>query len=211
MTDPLRRHGLAPVSSSQTQLLVLGSFPGAPWLVRQQYYAHPQNTFCKIFQAILPSSPYAIKVDSYEKRIAALRSQGLGLWDVYTSCEREGSLDSAIEHPQVNDLAGLAKRCPALRVIAHHRGKSFRQARHTRRPGLPVVRLPATSPANARWSLRTMQLQQGFGLQKGLPVTRVDGALAVLAANARVVTKLGVQHQVSEAGIGLGQHTFAQV
>lgn len=152
MTEPLRLHGLAPLVSSHTQLLVLGSFPSATSLARQQYYAHPQNAFWKILQAIWPSSPYDISVDSYEKRKVALLSQGLGLWDVYASCEREGSLDSAIQHPQVNGLAALVSRCPALRVIAHNGGESFRHARHTRTLGLPVVRLPSTSPANASWS-----------------------------------------------------------
>jgi len=152
MTEPLRLHGLAPVVASHTRLLILGSFPSATSLARQQYYAHPQNALWKILQAIWPCSPYEISVDSYEKRLAALLSQGLGLWDVYASCEREGSLDSAIQHPQVNDLTALARRCPALKVIAHNGGESFRHARHTRTLGLPVVRLPSTSPANASWS-----------------------------------------------------------
>jgi hypoxanthine-DNA glycosylase len=78
-------------------------------------------------------------------------SKGLGLWDVYASCEREGSLDSAIRAPQVNDLASLMQRCPQLRVIAHNGGESFRHARHSRALGLPVYRLPSTSPANASW------------------------------------------------------------
>ena len=90
--------------------------------------------------------------DSYEKRIEALLRQGLGLWDVYASCERQGSLDSAIQHPQVNNLAALAQHCPALKLIAHNGGESYRHARHTRTLGYPVVRLPSTSPANASWS-----------------------------------------------------------
>ncbi len=37
-------------------------------------------------------------------------------------------------------------------AIAHNGGESFRHARHTRALGLPVYRLPSTSPANASWS-----------------------------------------------------------
>ena len=36
--------------------------------------------------------------------------RGLSVWDVYASCEREGSLDAAIRHPLVNDLSGLRRR-----------------------------------------------------------------------------------------------------
>ena len=39
-----------------------------------------------------------------------------------------------------------------LQAVAHNGGESFRHARHTRALGLPVVRLPSTSPANAGWS-----------------------------------------------------------
>jgi hypoxanthine-DNA glycosylase len=134
-------------------MLVLGSFPGATSLARQQYYAHPQNAFWKTLQAIWPSSPYEISADSYENRINWMLDKGLGLWDVYGSCEREGSLDSAIHLPQVNDLADLQRRCPDLRLIAHNGGESFRHARYTRTTGLPVYRLPSSSPANASWSV----------------------------------------------------------
>jgi hypoxanthine-DNA glycosylase len=140
---------LPPAVTGQTQLLVLGSFPGATSLARQQYYAHPQNAFWKILQAILPSNPYST---SYEDRINWMLDKGIGLWDVYASCEREGSLDSAIRLPQINDLADLQRRCPDLRLIAHNGGESFRHARHTRVLGLPVYRLPSSSPANASWS-----------------------------------------------------------
>ena len=149
---PLRLHGLAPLVTGQTRMLVLGSFPSVTSLARQQYYAHPHNAFWRILQAIWPSSPYEISADSYQNRIDWMRDKGLGLWDVYASCEREGSLDSAIRAPQVNDLADLMRGCPQLRVIAHNGGESFRHARHTRALGLPVYRLPSTSPANASWN-----------------------------------------------------------
>jgi hypoxanthine-DNA glycosylase len=133
-------------------MLVLGSFPSVTSLARQQYYAHPQNSFWKILQAFWPSSPYGISANSYENRINWMLEKGIGLWDVYASCEREGSLDSAIRQPLVNDLADLQHQYPELRLIAHNGGESFRHARHTRTLGLPVVRLPSTSPAHASWS-----------------------------------------------------------
>jgi len=83
------------------------------------------------------------------QQISALE-RGLGVWDVYGSCEREGSLDSAIRDAVVNDIASL--HLPKLVAVAHNGGESFRHARHTRTLGVPVHRLPSSSPANASWS-----------------------------------------------------------
>ncbi|MBV8618850.1 MAG: DNA-deoxyinosine glycosylase [Curvibacter sp.] len=142
----MRLQGLPPVLDEHTRLLVLGSFPGARSLALQQYYGHPQNQFWPILSALWQTDLVAL---DYAARLQALLVRGLGVWDVYASCEREGSLDTAIRQPVVNDLAGLARRCAALKVVAHNGGESFRHARHTRTLGLPVLRLPSTSPANA--------------------------------------------------------------
>ena len=142
--------GLAPIVSGNTALLILGSFPGARSIAEQRYYAHPQNHFWKILQALWPANPLPAGNGCYQKRSIWLLDRGLGVWDVYASCRREGSLDSAIRDAVVNDIAGL--HLPRLTAIAHNGGESFRHARHTRTLGVPVHRLPSSSPANASWS-----------------------------------------------------------
>ena len=141
--------GLPPVVRADTRLLILGSFPGVASLRAQQYYGHPQNHFWKILGALwqlpLLQMPYA-------ERIAALQAHGLGLWDVYGACEREGSLDAAIRQGELNDLASLRQQCPMLQAVAHNGGESFKHARHTERLGVPVFKLPSSSAANASWS-----------------------------------------------------------
>ncbi len=144
--------GLPPLVCPQTRLLILGSFPGAASLAAQQYYGHPQNHFWRILQAIWPCSPIAMGSDGYQIRSNWLLSKGLGLWDVYAACERQGSLDSSIRKPVLNDFAGLIKACPGLQAIAHNGAESFRYARHTALFGVAVYKLPSTSPANAAWS-----------------------------------------------------------
>jgi hypoxanthine-DNA glycosylase len=138
--------------SGQTRLLVLGSFPSVASLAKQQYYAHPQNQFWRIIYAIWPSSRHITCLDSYQNRSDWLLERGLGVWDVYASCEREGRLDAAIRHPLVNDLSGLRQQCTHLRAVAHNGAESFKHARHTVALGVPVYKLPSTSPANASWS-----------------------------------------------------------
>ena len=144
-----RLEGLAPVVDADTRLVVLGSFPGVASLQAQQYYGHPRNHFWPILGALwgLDLMPLA-----YPQRLAAARAHGLGIWDVYAHCEREGSLDTAIRRAQLNDLAGLRRLAPRLEGIAHNGGESARAMRATGALGLPVYRLPSTSPANASWS-----------------------------------------------------------
>jgi len=179
-----RLTGLPPRVSERTVVLVLGSFPGAASLAARQYYGHPQNHFWKILQAIWPDSPLPAGIDSYEKRIEWLLDHGLGLWDVYASCERQGSLDTHIRNAEVNDFARLKPLCPRLAAIVHNGGESYRHAALVLRSlsaagppqgakapsggsedtsvpsvgamplGLPVYRLPSTSPANASWSFQ---------------------------------------------------------
>jgi hypoxanthine-DNA glycosylase len=144
-----RLHGLAPVADRNARLLVLGSFPGAASLAAQQYYAHPRNHFWPILGALWRVDLLALP---YARRMAEVRQRGLAVWDVYAACRREGSLDSAIEQAEPNDLAALAARLPMLAAIAHNGGESSRAMRITRALGLPVHRLPSTSPANASWS-----------------------------------------------------------
>ncbi|MDO4796225.1 MAG: DNA-deoxyinosine glycosylase [Brachymonas sp.] len=147
---PSQLTGLVPICNANTRLLVLGSFPGVRSLQMQQYYAHPQNQFWRILGLLwhmdLPALPYA-------ERCAAALQHGLGIWDVYAHCERQGSLDSAICNAQVNDLAALRKQCPQLLAIAHNGGESWKHRKHTAALGVAVHRLPSTSPAHASWSL----------------------------------------------------------
>jgi len=158
--------GLAPIATPNARLLVLGSFPGAASLAAQQYYGHPRNHFWSILSALWHTDLVALDGPA---RVAELERWGLAVWDVHASCRREGSLDSAIEDAQPNDLAGLVARLPALRAIAHNGGESARAMRLTRPLGLPVHRLPSTSPANASWSFeRKLGAWRGVFAEAGL-------------------------------------------
>jgi hypoxanthine-DNA glycosylase len=144
-----RKHGLAPVMACDTRVLILGSFPGEASRTAGQYYAHPRNAFWPLLGTLWAVDLLAMP---YVRRLAEVRRRGLAIWDVHASCLREGSLDTAIEAAEPNDLAGLVERLPRLQVIAHNGGESARAMRVTRALGLPVIRLPSSSPANASWS-----------------------------------------------------------
>jgi len=141
--------GLAPVVGPATRLLLLGSFPSVASLAAQQYYAHPRNQFWPLLSALWGLDLRSL---TYGQRLDEVRTRGLGIWDVYARCQRPGSLDSAITDAEPNNLPALAATLPALAAIAHNGGESARAMRVTAALGLPVYRLPSTSPANASWS-----------------------------------------------------------
>jgi hypoxanthine-DNA glycosylase len=141
--------GLPPVVSPATRLVVLGSFPGVASLSAAQYYGHARNHFWPVLSALWSVD---LRAMPYERRLDEVRARGLGIWDVYAQCRREGSLDSAIRDAELNDLARLQHIAPKLEAIAHNGGESARAMRFTKTLGVPVYRLPSTSPANASWS-----------------------------------------------------------
>jgi hypoxanthine-DNA glycosylase len=141
---------LPPILREDTRLLILGSFPGAASLAAQQYYAHPRNQFWPILGRLLG---HPLPEQAYAERIRCLLAHRIGLWDVYASCFREGSLDSSIRDAVPNDLAILPLRAPALCLVVHNGAESARRMREILELEIPAVRLPSTSPANARLNL----------------------------------------------------------
>lgn len=162
--------GLAPVIAPDTRLIVLGSFPGVASLQAQQYYGHPRNHFWPLVSALIGVDLVALP---YAQRLQGLREAGIGVWDVYAACRREGSLDSAIQAAEPNDLDGLRRWAPDLRAIAHNGGESARAMQRTQALGLPVFRLPSSSPANASWSFERKLAAWRVAFEAaGIPVSR---------------------------------------
>ena len=147
MTTSLQ--GLAPVIDARARVLILGSFPSTASLAAQQYYAHPQNQFWRILGEVIGQP---LKEMDYPQRIAAVQAAGIAIWDVFASCERAGSLDTAIRDAVPNPLAELRKSAPALRRICFNGGMAARRIREVEALGFEAMVLPSTSAANASWS-----------------------------------------------------------
>lgn len=138
--------GLPPVIDRRARVLILGSFPSAASLAAQQYYAHPQNQFWRVLGAVIGQP---LKDLPYAARLAAVRAAGIAIWDIYASCERAGSLDSAIRDAVANDFAALEKSAPALRRVCFNGRTAARRLREMEALGYQAVVLPSTSPAHA--------------------------------------------------------------
>ena len=136
--------GLPPMIDAQARTLILGSFPSEASLKAQQYYAHRQNQFWKILGAVLGQPLYEME---YEKRWRHLHAAGIAVWDVYATCEREGSLDSDIRLGVANDFASLRKIAPDLRRVCFNGQTAGKFQRLLADSGYEVRVLPSTSPA----------------------------------------------------------------
>ena len=145
-----RKVGFAPVVDATTRLLILGSLPGDASLKAAQYYGHPQNGFWRLVGGVIGRD---LAAQTYEDRLAALKTAGIGLWDVIASAERPGSLDAAIRQPEAADLRGLVAGLPNLTAVAFNGGKAAKLGRAilTDLPtGVTLIDLPSSSPAHAR-------------------------------------------------------------
>ena len=138
-----------PIAGPGARVLVLGSMPGVRSLEAGRYYAHPQNRFWPFMGELLGAGPEL----PYPDRCRRLVEAGVAVWDVLASCEREGSLDSAIRDEAANDFPALFATHPTIATVLFNGAKAEASFRRLVIPALqPDViyrRLPSTSPANA--------------------------------------------------------------
>jgi TDG/mug DNA glycosylase family protein len=138
----------APIIDENCKTLILGSMPGVKSLQENQYYAHPRNSFWPIVYTLF-EEPYE---QSYPKRTQFLLGQQIALWDVLKKCEREGSLDTAIQKEEVNDFQTLFKAYPNIQRVFLNGTKAyetFRKKVGFDFEGITFYKLPSTSPAHA--------------------------------------------------------------
>lgn len=157
--------GLPPIENPDARALVLGSMPGGRSLQLARYYAHPQNLFWTIMGDLVGAG----RELDYEARLAKLRESSIALWDVIASCDREGSLDSAIRDAVANDFEGFFVGHPRLRAVLFNGAMaasvfSRQVPREHVPPGVRLVRLPSTSPANRGFSTEEKTAQWGEAL-----------------------------------------------
>jgi len=149
--------GFAPISRPDARVLVLGSMPGVASLRARQYYGHPRNAFWPIMGGLFGFDAQA----PYAQRVAALLARRVAVWDVLAACERDGSLDAAIDAQsmQVNDFAGFFRAHPHVVRVCFNGATAHAVFRKLALPELEQVRqldllrLPSTSPAHAGMAL----------------------------------------------------------
>ena len=135
-----------PVAESDARVLILGSMPSVASLQQGFYYGHPRNAFWRILADVY-REPLPETIG--EKR-ALLVGHRLALWDVLDSCVRDGSLDSSIRAPRLNDFSALFERCPGIGKVLLNGGTAsrlFLRGGKAIAGDRPCLRMPSTRPA----------------------------------------------------------------
>lgn len=148
-------HGFGPVYDSQSRYLILGSFPSVKSREQQFYYGHPRNRFwplmARLFEKPLP--------ENTEEKRQMLSEIHVALYDVIEECSIIGSSDSSIRDVVVTDLAPVLETGQIEGRIFTNGGKAWELYRKYTFPktGIPAVKLPSSSPANAAYSLDRLE------------------------------------------------------
>lgn len=147
------KHEIPPIYDKNSKILVLGSFPSVKSRESQFFYHHPQNRFWKVLSSVIGvDTPTSI-----EEKKKFLLDNNIALWDVIDSCDIEGSSDSSIKNVVANDLDKIIENCNIKQIFCNG-GKSYELYRKycEKDTNLKAIKLPSTSPANARFSLEKL-------------------------------------------------------
>lgn len=146
-------HPFEPVYRSDSEILIVGTFPSVKSREQNFYYGHPRNRFwqvlAQIFGETVPETIPEKKALLYRHRIA--------LWDVIARCDISGSDDSSIKNVTPTDLSSLirASRITAIYANGQKAGELYNRFQKNNIP-VPITVLPSTSPANASWNLERL-------------------------------------------------------
>ena len=138
------KQGLPPAISPAARVLLLGSFPGEESLRQSQYYAHPRNQFWRLLGDVLAEPLAGLP---YPERLRRLSQRRIGLWDIITGCERDGSLDGDIRNASFAQFDWLPAHAPHLRLVAMNGQKAGSAQRRLAALGYQTLVLPSSSPA----------------------------------------------------------------
>jgi TDG/mug DNA glycosylase family protein len=150
-----RETGLPPLLGKDPRVLVLGSFPSRISLQQGLYYANPRNQFWEVMRVILDLPGLPGTSEPSRDYPEFLVRHNLALWDVVASRRfQPGSMDRDIQDIRTHDMPAFLREHATVRCIALNGGKAWEVLpREEISSDITLLRLPSTSPANARYSL----------------------------------------------------------
>lgn len=149
-------HPIPALYDADSRILILGSFPSVKSREAAFFYGHPQNRFWRVMAAVL-GCPVP---QSVPEKAAMLHAHHIALWDTIHSCDIEGSSDSSIQNVVPNDLSPILRAARIRAIFCNGATSHWLYCKYTQPlTGLPAVKLPSTSPANASFSVERLTAQ----------------------------------------------------
>ncbi|MBR0404243.1 MAG: NAD(P)H-hydrate epimerase [Eggerthellaceae bacterium] len=147
-------HSIPPTYDERSRVLVLGSLPSPKSREYGFNYGHSRNRFWQVL-AQLADEPIPDTVD--RKRDFCLRHH-IALWDVVAECDIEGASDASIRNAVPNDLAKIVSYAPieAVFCTGAKAYELYNKLGCEQACNIPAVKLPSTSPANAKATLEEL-------------------------------------------------------
>ena len=137
--------GLAPIYTSLSKILILGTIPSEKSRESSYYYNNNSNRFWKVISEWLEIP----MPSNYDSKLQVLKENNIAVWDLIDTCEIDGSDDSTIKNPTFNNLQDLLDKTEIKLVLLN--GKNAFETYEKNFKDLPVeyMLMPSTSSRNA--------------------------------------------------------------
>lgn len=143
-------HPLKSFYTHDSKILILGSFPSVKTREYGFFYGHPQNRFWSVMEVLFNEE----LSDDIDERKDFLSRHKIALYDSIYQCDIVGSSDASIKNVVPSDLKDIIKEADIKEVFLNGATSyKYYKKYHEKDLGLEGVKLPSTSPANARYSL----------------------------------------------------------
>lgn len=139
--------GFEPFFDSDSEILILGSFPSVKSRETDFYYGNKQNRFWRTLATIFNC---AVPTTNEEKKLF-LAKYKIALWDIVVECDIKGSMDADIKNPKLADIYRVLNAAPIKKIITNGQKAHSLFVKHFPELEKITVPLPSTSPANARF------------------------------------------------------------
>ena len=156
----IQTHPFKPIFDKNSKILILGSFPSVISRKFGFYYTNPQNRFWRVLAGILNTAV----PESTDEKINFLLAHRIAIYDAAISCEIEGSSDAKMSKIVPVNLKPLFKEANITQVYANG-GKAYEICKKYLEDEIikatknEVIKLPSTSPANAKFGLEKLKCE----------------------------------------------------
>lgn len=156
------KHEFGAFYDSDSEILILGSFPSVKSRECGFYYMHPQNRFWEVLYTIYGKKDEFIKIKEQsldiekliEIRKKFLKNNKIALFDVFKEVEIKGSSDSSIKNYKLNDITQIIKNSKIKKIYTNGRlsDKKYQKFIYEKTK-IEGIYLPSTSSANGRFNI----------------------------------------------------------